>query len=225
MLYLVVIVVIRSGESLKDGVGTGLSFLDLSESIFRSIPIITLAFTCQVSRTLANRRLQDLQVTHPPPFLLPSADESVFHFQGAAKPNPPAHPQSRDTCVWADRLCVTTSAAFNSTAAFPTVALTVCMVLYLLVGTFGYLTFYEWVTGVWVSMFRSLPFTSSFILCAHCPFLEHRKSQGNVLLNYDVSGRAVSSASTSLLSNPPPSQMSHRRMMCWSRWGALQWAV
>ena len=47
--YLLVIVVVRSGENLSQGTGEAVNFLNISETVFRALPIITLAYTCQMN--------------------------------------------------------------------------------------------------------------------------------------------------------------------------------
>lgn len=48
VVYLVVLVVALSGESLKQGTKERVNFGNISESVFRAVPIVTLAYTCQV---------------------------------------------------------------------------------------------------------------------------------------------------------------------------------
>jgi len=49
VLYLVIIVVARSKESLDQGPGEQVNFTNVSEAIFRAVPIVTLAYTCQMN--------------------------------------------------------------------------------------------------------------------------------------------------------------------------------
>ncbi|EDQ89351.1 uncharacterized protein MONBRDRAFT_37064 [Monosiga brevicollis MX1] len=97
ILYLVVVVVMRSRESIIEGPGEDANFFNLSESVFRALPIVTLAYTCQMN-------LFSLVTT--------------LH-------NP------------------TRRRVRNVTTA----ALTVCMLIYIIVGVFGYLTFFEETQG------------------------------------------------------------------------------
>ena len=46
--YLLIMVVVLSGESIKQGTKERVNFGNISESIFRAVPIVTLAYTCQV---------------------------------------------------------------------------------------------------------------------------------------------------------------------------------
>jgi hypothetical protein len=50
VLYLLIMVVVLSGKSIKQGTKEKVNFGNISESIFRAVPIVTLAYTCQVSR-------------------------------------------------------------------------------------------------------------------------------------------------------------------------------
>ncbi|EGD77691.1 hypothetical protein PTSG_12795 [Salpingoeca rosetta] len=95
--YLLVIVVVRSGESLNKGSGQDVNFINVTETIFRAMPIITLAYTCQMNL-----------------FALLSTLES------------PTRRNVRRVIYG---------------------ALSVCMVMYILIGLFGYLTFFQEIKG------------------------------------------------------------------------------
>eukprot|EP00730_Choanoeca_flexa_P020163 TRINITY_DN9859_c0_g1_i2.p1 TRINITY_DN9859_c0_g1~~TRINITY_DN9859_c0_g1_i2.p1 ORF type:complete len:446 (+),score=82.40 TRINITY_DN9859_c0_g1_i2:106-1443(+) len=93
VIYLVVIVVVRSRESLVQGTGERVSFANISEAIFRAVPIVTLAYTCQMNLFSLLATLEN-----------PTRKRVRFVF---------------------------------------TSALAICMSVYVLVGLFGYLTFFE----------------------------------------------------------------------------------
>ncbi len=49
MAYLVIVVVVRSGTRVDQGTGEEVNFSNITETIFRAVPIVTLAYTCQMN--------------------------------------------------------------------------------------------------------------------------------------------------------------------------------
>eukprot|EP00729_Bicosta_minor_P017970 gene17970-35255_t len=97
--YLTIVVVVRSGEGMKEAIDFGdqISFAELSEDIFRALPIVTLAYTCQFN---------------------------LFPIISTLK-NP-------------------STKRINT---FVATSLTSCFLVYIVIGTFGYLTFFGEVKG------------------------------------------------------------------------------
>lgn len=94
VLYLLIMVVVLSGKSIKQGTKERVNFGNISESIFRAVPIVTLAYTCQVSRSRKEFRSSE-KFLSPINFFFfwcPCLDELLFTHGHAGAAYPPTCP-------------------------------------------------------------------------------------------------------------------------------------